>query len=78
MNIVDECRYLYHIPHGGYPDGYYGSKTAVSMEDAKRNISRRARVVRVRLGIDGCALVDNGSQQYRKKLFERAIQERNK
>lgn len=78
MEIFRECRYLYLVPkgHRDYPDGHYGSLSAVSLADARKHLSRWCRgviIVRADLGEDGCELADNGSQEYRKSLFDAAL-----
>lgn len=78
MEIFRECRYLYLVPkgHRDYPNGHYGSLSAVSLDDAKKHLSRWCRgaiIVRADLGEDGCELADNGSQEYRKALFDIAL-----
>lgn len=76
MDIITECRYLYRVPAGDswYLDEYYGSLTAVDMEDAKRALrgNPKREVFRARLGVDGCKLADFGNQEYRKSLFDAA------
>lgn len=81
MIIVTECRYLYLVPKGHkyYPDGHYGSLMAVDLRDARQHLSkwcRGAKIVRAKLGAEGCELADWGDQEYRKSLFEAAIKAR--
>lgn len=76
MDIIYECRYLYRVPAGNswYITEYYGCCTAISMADARRHVRGISKdIVRVRLGEDGCEAADEGSQEYRKALFDAAF-----
>lgn len=80
MEIINECRYLYLVPAGSEwcVVEHYGCCTAVSMADARRHLRCHpgVNVVRVRLGAKGCIKADFGSQKYRKKLYDSAINDR--
>lgn len=70
-------RYLYRLPVGSkyYPDGHYGCMAAVSMADAKEHLSRSWRgfeVRRIRVSEDDALLVERGTQEHRKQLFDAA------
>ena len=52
---------------------------AVDMHDARTHLNRwcrGAKIIRARLGEDGCEKADWGDQEYRKELFESAIKDR--
>ncbi len=70
-------RYLYRVPVGGewYPEGHYGSLSAVSMKDASRHLRRmwpKVEIRRISVNEDSARAVDYGSQEYRKQLFDLA------
>lgn len=70
-------RYLYCLPPGSkyYPDGYYGCMLAVSVADARSSLGRtwkNLEIRRISVTEDSGPLADNGSQEYRKQLFDLA------
>lgn len=70
-------RYLYRLPAGSkyYPDGHYGCLFAVSMADARTHLRRtwkNLEIRRISVTEESGPLADNGSQEYRKQLFDLA------
>lgn len=70
-------RYLYRLPVGSkhYPDGHYGCLFAIRMADARAHLRRtwkNLEIRRILVTEESGPLADNGSQEYRKQLFDLA------